>query len=217
VKLFDTLRGRTKPVEANLDSLFSLPSAAVTLQASMGLVSNGKAGVCFKPPTGQPFADAQAQIEQMLRMPDDDASGGDDHATSQPEVSARVSDTADSFGYRWIIIEGSGIDDLVTRAHVVHSTLQEAGWGPQLLCSVFGFAKCPPGNAADATTDAIVAGPASVYLVYLAKRGSFYPFAPTGKEKRDTELEMSTRATLGSDLPVEADLSRWFPLWDLPL
>ena len=31
----DTLLGRTKPVQPKLDALFSLPTAAVTLQASM--------------------------------------------------------------------------------------------------------------------------------------------------------------------------------------
>ena len=46
--LFDTLLGRTKPVKANLDALFALPSAAVTLQSSAGLVSSGAAGVCWK-------------------------------------------------------------------------------------------------------------------------------------------------------------------------
>ena len=71
--LFDTLLGRTKPVRANLDALFALPSAAVTLQVSAGLVSTGQAGVCFKPPAGQPFAEMQAELEQLLETPDDAA------------------------------------------------------------------------------------------------------------------------------------------------
>ena len=56
-----------------------------------------------------------------------------------------------------------------------------------------------------------------MYLVYLAKRGTFYPFAPTGSEQRDNELELRIRAVLSDDLPIEPDLSRWFPLWDLPI
>ena len=39
--LFDTLLGRTKPVRANLDALFSLPSAAITLQVTAGLMPDG--------------------------------------------------------------------------------------------------------------------------------------------------------------------------------
>lgn len=204
VKILDTLLGRTKPVKPNLDALFSLPSASVTLQVSAGLAPTGRAGVCFKPPSGQAFADIQKEIEQLLDLPEDaDDAGGTQSGAPAP---AKVTDVADSYGYHWIVLEGSGIDDLVTRVHVVHSSLEDAGWGTQLLCSVFGFGK---GDEFAETT--------SVYIVYLAKRGTFYPFAPRGKEQRDTELELSLRATIGSDLPVEDDLARWFPLWDIPI
>jgi hypothetical protein len=204
VKILDTLLGRTKPIKPNLDGLFSLPSAAVTLQVSAGLVPSGRAGVCFKPPSGQPFADMQAEIEQLLELPEDENDAGG--APAGASAKAQVSDVADSYGYHWILLQGTGIDDLVTRVHVVHSSLEDAGWGTQLLCSVFGFGK---GDEVAATT--------SVYVVYLAKRGTFYPFVPTGKEQRDTELELSLRATIGSDLPMEDDLTRWFPLWDIPI
>jgi hypothetical protein len=53
VGFLDTLLGRTKPVKANLDALFALPTAALTLQSAGGLVSSGHAGVCWKPPSGQ--------------------------------------------------------------------------------------------------------------------------------------------------------------------
>jgi PspAB-like protein len=197
--LFDTILGRTKPVRANLDALFALPTAAVTLQVSAGLVSTGRAGVCFKPPAGQPFEQVQDELEQVLRSDQSD-----------PPAAPAVRHVGDKFGYRWILIEAGAIDDLVTRVHVVHSSLEDAGWSTQLLCSVFGFG---PGDATD-VADAVNR---PLYLVYLAKRGTFYPFAPMGEEQRDSELELRIRSLVGSDLPVEDDLSRWFPLWDLPL
>ena len=218
MKILDTLLGRTKPVKPNLDALFALPAAAITLQVSAGLVPSGRAGVCFKPPAGQPFADMQAEIERLLELPEDTndsigaptpsgaSSGASTSIGTSTSTNAHVSDVGDSYGYHWILLEGSGIDDLVTRAHVVHSSIEDAGWGPQLLCSVFGF-----GEGDD------VAASTSVYLVYLAKRGTFYPFAPTGKEQRDTELELRLRSIVGSDLPIEQDLTRWFPLWDIPI
>lgn len=236
--LLDTLLGRTKPVRANLDNLFALPGAAVTLQVSCGLVSTRKAGVCFKPPAGQPFAEMQAQIDQLLQMPDDDAA----NAATQGGPSSHgvgglaVRHVADSFGYSWILVEGGEIEDLVTRVHMVHSSFEEAGWSTQLLCSVFEFA---PQNATDPGTSGLGGSGASevgraeadasssdpdavsvstpVYLVYLAKRGTFYPFVPIGKEKRDTELELRLKSVLGKDLPVDSDLSHWFPIWDIPL
>ena len=195
--LLDTILGRSKPVRANLDALFALPTAAVTLQTTSGLVTSGHAGVCFKPPAGQSFEDVQTELEQVLRTGDD---------TGAPAVRH----VGDRFGYRWILIDAPGIDDLVTRVHVVHSSLEEAGWSTQLLCSVFGFDPSGGDDLADAVSRPL-------YLVYLAKRGTFYPFAPSGGEQRDSELELRIRGLLGTDLPVEQDLSRWFPLWDLPL
>jgi hypothetical protein len=239
--LFDTLLGRTKPVRPNLDNLFALPSAAVTLQVSAGLTSTRRAGVCFKPPAGQPFAETQSQIEEMLDTPDSPpaAAGAADSTPVSPGVaSLTVRHVSDSFGYRWILVEGGEIEDLVTRVHMVHSSLEDAGWSTQLLCSVFGFSpgasQDGPGSSGDSagalatTADADASQPLGdntdalcvnepVYLVYLAKRGTFYPFAPTGKEKRDTELELRLRSILGNDLPIEADLSNWFPIWDLPI
>ena len=53
-------------------------------------------------------------------------------------------------------------------------------------------------------------------LVYLYKRGSFYPFAPLPGEQRDGALELKIKALLGNDLRLEQDLSRWFPVWGAP-
>jgi hypothetical protein len=187
--LLDTILGRSKPVRANLDALFALPTAALTLQSAGGLVSSGHAGVCGKAPPGQAVADAEKEIAELV---------GQDftHAT-------------DSFDYGWILLEDSDFEELVTKIHMANSTLQDNGWGPQLLCSVFGFVPGP-----DAPADA-----KPFRLVYLFKRGTFYPFAPVdpAKERRDTELELRIRTMVGADLPVEQDLSRWFPMWDVPV
>ena len=200
--------------------------------------------MCFKPPAGQPFADMQAELEQLLATPDDPPATATAPATAPatPTPAPTTTPTAattpnptpttplvrhvgDKFGYRWIIVEADAVDDLVTRVHMVHSSLQDAGWSTQLLCSVFGFAPGPAGAAApEADSGAPDASGASadtitrpLYLVYLAKQGTFYPFAPTGAEQRDTELELRLRSMLADDLPIEPDLSRWFPMWDLPI
>lgn len=204
--LFDTLRGRTKPVQADLDALFALPSASITLQSAAAIACSGHAGVCFKPPTGQGFADTEAEVMSLLSM--DDASG--------------LSSSQDSFGYQWLVMEDPDIEQLVTRIHLVNSSLSDAGWGPQLLCSVFGLAKLPDASPDDATREGASVGAGTVmlstaYLVYLFKRGTFYPFVPTGHEQRSTEEEFKLRSLVADDLTVETDLDRWFPLWDLPV
>jgi hypothetical protein len=59
--------------------------------------------------------------------------------------------------------------------------------------------------------------PSTGFLVYLFKRGTFYPFVPDGHEHRDTQQELKLKSLVAGDLTVETDLDRWFPLWDLPV
>lgn len=190
--LLDSLLGRTKPARPNLDALFALPSAAVTLQTTEGVVLSGHAGICWKPPAGQSVTDVQQEITDLLAIPDD--------PTEPAAVAGTVTQAEDKYGYRWLLLDDPDTETLVTRVHLVNTSLTENGWGPQLLCSVFGLS-----------------GDAALYLVYLYKRGTFYPFAPDGHEHRDSELELRIRAIVANDLPIEQDLQRWFPLWDLPV
>ncbi|HWD24767.1 MAG TPA: hypothetical protein VG368_04835 [Acidimicrobiales bacterium] len=196
----DTLLGRTKPSQPNLDRLFGLSGARLTLEAAEGLVPSLEAGVCFKPATGQDFASTEKEFNDLLGLGD----GGSLNGTS-----AKLSDSSDSFGYRWVVLRSDDFDSLVTSVHLVNSTLQDHGWGPTLLCSVFWF---HPGT--DAARPDV---PAHLFLVYLYKRGAFYPFAPNGPEKRDSEVELRLKTELANDLTVEGDLDRWFPLWELPV
>ena len=209
--IFSSIMGKTKPVQANLDEMFALPSASITLQSAAGMSCSGHAGVCFKPPSGQGFEEMQAEVVSLLSM---DGTGG-------------LHQEKDSFGYQWLVVEDTDIEQLVTRIHLVNSSLSDSGWGPQLLCSVFGLAELPGDTASGADTESpalveTTAGPghlltSTAFLVYLFKRGSFYPFVPDGKEHRDTEQELKLRSLVADDLTVETDLDRWFPLWDLPV
>ena len=185
----DTLLGRTKPAKPNLDALFALPSAAVTLQASIGLTPTGVGSVCFKATEGASFDQIISDAEKLL--------------TSD---QAKVDQTTDDYGYTWIVVHApnSDVGELVTDLHAVNTSLESAGFGASLLCTVVGFAGEAQG------TDRRLA------LVYLYKRGTYYPFAPTGPEKRDNAFELQVRAAVGDDLPVESDLSRWFPVWAAP-
>lgn len=208
--LFGTIMGRTKPVQSNLDALFALPSASITLQSAAGMTCSGHGGVCFKSPSGQGFEAMEAEVVKLLSM---------DGATDLRKAE-------DSYGYQWLVVEDADIGELVTRIHLVNSSLSDAGWGPQLLCSVFGIADEPSdaagtANGADGLPE-VTAGPGRVipstgYLVYLFKRGTFYPFVPTGHEQRDTEQEFRLKSLITDDLTVEPELDRWFPLWDLPV
>jgi hypothetical protein len=186
----DVIRGRKEPARPNLDALFALPSAVITLEIDLGLTPTGAGSVCFRAPEGKAFADLEAEVRELL-----DADGG-------PKVEA----SADEFGFDWLTIrtEPSDISTAVTDIHAVNTSLVQAGFGPQLLCSLFPFVD-KDGNIGA--------------LVYLYKRGSFYPFVPKAKtndKSRNNILELQIRDKLAGELPVELDTTRWFALWDAP-
>ena len=185
----DVLLGRTKPVAPDLNRLFQLPSAAITLETAMSFTPTGVGSVCFRSSEGRAFSDAEAEIRQLL---DSDAA-----KTAPPEV------TTDSYGFTWMVIRqpSDQIEALVTDVHAVNSTLADNGFGPSLLCSLVGFRDSRQRRLA---------------LIYLYKRGTFYPFAPLPGEKRDSALELQARATLDGELAIEQDLSRWFAVWGAP-
>jgi hypothetical protein len=186
--LLDVLRGQRPPKRADLDNLFALGSAAITLEAAMGLRTTGRAGVCFRSIEAGAFERLVRETEELL-------------AATSADSGTTVSRHEDSFGFSWVVIADPDLEDLVTTTHVVSRSLEEQGFSEQLLCAVFGFDGDP--------------GP--VELVYGYKRGTFYPFAPREAERRDNALELRLQAAVGAELPVEPELERWYPVWDAPV
>jgi hypothetical protein len=188
VGFLDSLLGRTKPVQPKLDDLFALPTAAITLQAAMGLTPTGSGSVCFRAPEGRAFSDIEKDVQELLAM---------------GSQAAPVELSNDSYGFTWLVSRHAPDDfeALVTDLHAVNSSLVDGGFGPQLLCTLIPF----QGDSGR-----------RVGLVYLYKRGTFYPFAPLAGEKRDNGLELQVRGAVEGDLKIEPDLSRWFAVWGAP-
>jgi len=186
---WSVLSGRSKPKQANLDSLFLVPSAAITLETTIGFRPTGDGSVCYRAADGAAAQIVQQEVVELLR------STGD-----APDV--RVS--TDSFGFTWIVIDrepGADVEGLCTGLHAINTGLESQGFGPGLLCTVVGFTD--PGGR-------------SLGLVYLYKQGTFYPFAPKGPQQRDNLLEIQVRDALAGELPIEQDLSRWLAIWGAP-
>lgn len=186
--LFDVLRGQRTPPEADLDALFGIGSAAVTLEAGMGLATTGRAGVCFKAVEAGVFDELVRETEELL-------------AATSAEAGTTISRHADEFGFSWIVIHDPDLEDLATTSHVISLSLQDRGYAERLLCAVFGF-DGPPGP---------------VELVYAYKRGRFYPFAPREGRARDTTLELRVKGVLERELAMEPELGRWYPVWEAPV
>jgi len=188
--LLDSILGRSRPKQANLDALFAVPSAAITLRAAVGLAPTGLGAVCYRPAGGAAFAQAEQEIVELLRG-----------AADAPDVRLEH----DEFGFTWLVVDDDpdDVEGLVTDLHAVNTTLESHGFGPGLLCSLVPFEDATGRRAG---------------LVYLYKQGSFYPFAPqTGAGRaRDTLLEIQLRDLLAGELPVEREMSRWLALWGAP-
>ena len=187
MSLFDRILGRSSPPPPDLDALFALPGAVLTLQSALDLAPTGRGSVAFREAEGAASTATVSDVQALL------------DADSGPDVERSV----DDFGYTWLLVRHDPLDvaGLVTDLHAVNATLADHGFGPALLCSLLGLAD-PAGRP--------------VGLVYLYKRGTFYPFAPTEGQRRDNALELQVRSAVGADLPVEPDLSRWFPVWGAP-
>ncbi|MEO8289509.1 MAG: hypothetical protein ABI649_00755 [Gaiellaceae bacterium] len=187
--LGDVLFGRKKLKGANLDKLFALSTAQITLESEVGLKPAGVAAVVFKPLSAGEFMQAERDLDELLGV-------------AARDSGAKVSRRSDTLGFQWLVIHDRDFEDLVTTTHLVSSELQDRGFGGQLLAALFAFD----------------GGDHPVYLIYGYKTGTFWPFVPTGKEKeRDNAEELKLKAELEQELPMEPDLTRWLALFDAPL
>ena len=187
--LLDVLLGRKRLKEAAREQLFALATAQVTLEVEHGLKPAGKAAVVFKPLSAGEFVRAENELDELLGVVTE-------------STGARMKRSEDSYGYTWLVFEDRDLEDLVNAVHAVGDELQSRGFGPQLLAAVFRF------DGHDHP----------VYWIYGYKRGTFWPFVPTGKDQeRDNPEELELKAKLENELPIEQDISRWFALFGAPL
>lgn len=189
--LFDILRGERRPKRANLDALFAMTTAYDTLTVNLGLEAVPRAAVCFKPVEAGAFTELLRDLDELLQI-------------SGKSTGTGVEQHQDEFGFRWVVLTDASFEDLVTTTHLVNQTIEERGFGEQLLCSVFAFRDPGPGGGA-------------LYFVYSYKRGTYYPFAPRDGQKRDTAAELRYQAALMHELPLERELERWYPIWGVPV
>jgi hypothetical protein len=208
VGLLDIITGKRKLQTPAPDRLFALSTAYVLFQTQLGIESRGAAAIVFQQLSTADFSSIMRDTEELVR-----ATAADSATT--------VERSDDQYGFSWLILRGSDFDQLVVGINAVSGSIEAGGYGDRLLCAVFGFEderKRP------------------LYWIYNYKRGAFYPFVPggraitavpggagglgapgTGGGSRDTERELQLKAQVASELPIEAELDRWFPLWGIPI
>jgi len=191
MSLRDALTGRHRVKGPAPDRLFALSTAHVALEAEHEITAKGLAGIVFQPLATSDFESVVREMEAVVKA-------------TATDLGATVETHDDIFGYRWMVISDREIEALVVAVNGVSSALVGGGYGERVLCAVFAFH-----------------GPRDpqIYFIYNYKRGFWYPFVPTGPAaaaQRSTERELQIRAQVGSELPVEPELERWFPLWGIP-
>jgi hypothetical protein len=195
VGLRDVLTGRHTVKGPAPDRLFAISTAYVTLQAEHQIEPAGTAAIVFQALATSEFEATLREMEEVVT-----ATGGESGTT--------VKTQDDSYGYRWMILrnpEGSpSVEDLSVGINAVSSSIETAGHGERLLCAVFAFSDAQKRR---------------IYFIYNYKRGCWYPFVPLAgsTDERSTERELQLKAQMGSELPIEPELERWFPLWGIPI
>lgn len=189
----NTLFGRTQTVkQVRPDRLFALTTAAIDLETAHSIVTTGEAAIVFQPLATGDFTQIADDVEQLLR-------------STGEETGTTVERRDDSYGYRWMVLKDSDVDDQVIGVNSVMESLQAGGYADRVLCAVFAMR--------EESTSRLL------HLVYLAKRGTWYPFVPLpgAAKERDRERELQLRAVLSPMMPLEPEMDRWYPLWGAPL
>jgi hypothetical protein len=184
---WDSLLGRTRLPPPDTHRLFAMSTAAIALEAA-GLRPSGRMGVVFKRLPAGRFDRVEGELRQMLAL---------QHDVNQPDVAIR----RDALGFDWLMLTGPDFQESLAALHMAATQFLEEGMGDLLLACVFRFEQ--EGRAA--------------FWIYNYKRSRFYPFVPSGARRRDTAEELRLAALAASELPVEADRERWYPLWDAPV
>lgn len=182
----------TKKIQADFDAINSLSSAYVTLETKLNLTSTGRTAVCIKRASAQEFNEMKQEIEKFLEA-------------SKADFDLSFHAVVDPYDYLWIVILSKTIEDNVAVITAIGDTIDQKGFSDRLLASVFEFNN----------------GTLIEYLIYNYKIDKFYPFVPINEQQKQRnhseELKIMSALIDEKKLPFEKDMSRWYPIWNIPV
>ena len=190
-KLWKRGGNTTKKLEADFDAINSLSSAYLALETKLHLTSTGRTAVCIKRAEMPQFNEMKQEIEKFLEA-------------SKEDVDLSFRAVVDLYDYLWIVILGKTIEDNVAAITSIGDTIDQRGFSDRLLASVFEFN--------NGTLE---------YLIYNYKIDKFYPFVPINEQQKQRnhseELKIMSALIDEKKLPFEKDISRWYPIWNIPV
>jgi hypothetical protein len=182
----------TRKIQADFDAINSLSSAYVTLETKLNLTSTGRTAVCIKRAHAQKFNEMKQEIEKILEA-------------SKADFDLSFHAVVDPYDYLWIVILSKTIEDNVAVITAIGDTIDQKGFSDRLLASVFEFNN----------------GTLVEYLIYNYKIDKFYPFVPINEQQKQRnhseELKIMSALIDEKKLPFEKDMSRWYPIWNIPV
>ena len=183
-------QGGSKKPKTDTEAINSLSSAYVALETKLNLKSTGRSAICIKRAAIAGFDEMKHEIERFL-----EASKADFDLTYRTVV--------DPYDYLWIIIVSKTIEDNVAAITSIGETIEQKGFSDRLLASIFDF---NDGNVAQ-------------YLIYNYKLDKFYPFVPTSEQqkRRNHVEELKIMSAIADELPFEKEMSKWYPIWNIPV
>jgi len=183
--LFHVITGKRKLEKPAPDRLFAITTATVLFETQLQITPRGARALVFQSIANADFASIVREAEEVVR-------------SQAADSGTAVETSEDPYGFSWLILRGTDFDELVAGINALAGAIEAGGDGERLLCAVFAFE--------DERNRPL-------YWIYNYKRGAFYPFVPAGgNEQRDNERELQLKAQVGRELPVEQELTRWFPL-----
>lgn len=182
----------TKKIQADFNAINSLSSAYVALETKLNLTSTGRTAVCIKRASAQKFNEMKQEIEKFLEA-------------SKADFDLSFHAVVDPYDYLWIVILSKTIEDNVAVITAIGDTIDQKGFSDRLLASVFEFNN----------------GTLIEYLIYNYKIDKFYPFVPINEQQKQRnhseELKIMSALIDEKKLPFEKDMSRWYPIWNIPV
>ncbi|MDQ3975198.1 MAG: hypothetical protein M3264_01600 [Thermoproteota archaeon] len=182
----------TKKIQADFDAINSLSSAYVALETKLNLTSTGRTAVCIKRASAQRFNEMKQEIEKFLEA-------------SKADFDLSFHTVVDPYDYLWIVILSKTIEDNVAVITAIGDTIDQKGFSDRLLASIFEF-----------NNSTLIE-----YLIYNYKIDKFYPFVPINEQQKQRnhseELKIMSALIDEKKLPFEKDMSRWYPIWNIPV
>jgi hypothetical protein len=197
----DAVLGRSRLPKAKSEKLFAISTASITLESSLSLKPSGYAGICFKPIGASAYESARKEIQELL-----------EYSSKETETEFRLE--KDEFNFLWAIFNDPDFDDLVASIHLVSQTLEEHGFGEQILCAIYRFNSEPEAGTVEGEGKTDVRK--AVYWIYNFKQGTYYPFIPLPNKQRDSSFEFRLRSDMEREMPIEKNVEKWYPLWGIP-